>query len=69
MLLLKSVDKTSYETVEALATHAAKIVLVEFPLDEVTVRVEKPSAMAFVAFSGLEITRAASFFGVSRQPV
>ncbi|GBF60712.1 folic acid synthesis protein [Trichophyton mentagrophytes] len=65
----ESVDKTSYETVEALATHAAKIVLVEFPLDEVTVRVEKPSAMAFVAFSGLEITRAASFFGVSRQPV
>ncbi|KMQ41243.1 hypothetical protein A7C99_5985 [Trichophyton rubrum] len=64
----ESVDKTSYETVEALATHAAKIVLVEFPLDEVTVRVEKPSAMAFVAFSGLEITRAASFFGVSRRP-
>ncbi|EFQ98199.1 hypothetical protein MGYG_01235 [Nannizzia gypsea CBS 118893] len=64
----ESIDKTSYETVEALATHAAKIVLVQFQLDEVAVRVEKPSAMAFVAFSGLEITRTASFFGVSHPP-
>ncbi|EEQ27840.1 hypothetical protein McanMca71_000333 [Microsporum canis] len=64
----ESVDKTSYKTVEALATHAARIVLVQFELDEVTVRVEKPSAMAFVAFSGLEITRTASFFGVTHPP-
>ncbi|KAK2880113.1 hypothetical protein FQN49_000560 [Arthroderma sp. PD_2] len=65
----ESVDTTSYETVEALATHVAKIVLVRFGLAEVTVRVEKPSAMAFVAYSGLEITRTASFFDVSHPSV
>ncbi|KAF3491510.1 uncharacterized protein GIQ15_01027 [Arthroderma uncinatum] len=65
----ESIDTTSYETVEALATHAAKVVITQFEIEEVTVRVEKPSAMAFVAYSGLEITRTASFFGVSHPPL
>ena len=47
---------------EALATFVARIVTVEFGNERVTVRVEKPSALAFVEGSGVEITRSQAFF-------
>lgn len=34
----------------------------DFDIDEVTVTVEKPSAIAFVERAGVEITRTKSFF-------
>ncbi|KAB8222796.1 Dihydroneopterin aldolase-domain-containing protein [Aspergillus novoparasiticus] len=56
------VEETSFQTVEALATFVARMVTVEFANERVTVRVEKPSALAFVGRSGIEITRSQSFF-------
>ena len=52
------------QTVEALATFIARVVTVDFANERVTVRVEKPSAMAFVGRSGVEVTRSQAFFGV-----
>lgn len=40
----------------------ARIVTVEFGNERVTVSVEKPSAMAFVEGSGVEVTRSQAFF-------
>jgi len=56
------VEATSYQTVEALATFIARIATVEFGNDNVTVMVEKPSALAFVEKAGVEITRSKAFF-------
>ena len=47
---------------EALATFVARIVTVEFGNERVTVRVQKPSPLAFVEGSGVEITRSQAFF-------
>ncbi|KAJ5390704.1 uncharacterized protein N7496_001772 [Penicillium cataractarum] len=58
----EKVDETTFQTVEALATFIARIVTVEFGNERVTVRVEKPSALAFVERSGVEITRSQAFF-------
>ena len=55
-------DSSTFQTVEALATFIAKIATVDFDLKTITVRVEKPSAQPFVEYSGVEITRSASFF-------
>ncbi|KAL4810411.1 dihydroneopterin aldolase domain protein [Aspergillus unguis] len=56
------VEETSFQTVEALATFVARIVTVDFANERVTVRVEKPSALAFVEASGVEVTRSQAFF-------
>ncbi|KAI2793180.1 hypothetical protein POX_b03230 [Penicillium oxalicum] len=58
----EKVDETTFQTVEALATFVARIVTVDFGNERVTVRVEKPSALAFVQRSGVEITRTQAFF-------
>ncbi|KAJ5539919.1 hypothetical protein N7513_008251 [Penicillium frequentans] len=56
------VDNTTFKTVEALATLVASIATLEFGNERVTVKVEKPSALAFVQRSGVEITRSKAFF-------
>ncbi|KAL4884685.1 dihydroneopterin aldolase domain protein [Aspergillus karnatakaensis] len=56
------VEETTFQTVEALATFIARIVTVDFANERVTVRVEKPSALAFVETSGVEVTRSQAFF-------
>jgi dihydroneopterin aldolase len=54
---------STYQTVEALASRVAELVLTgDYKLDEVTVTVEKPSALAFVERAGVEITRSRAFF-------
>ncbi|KAJ6005054.1 hypothetical protein N7540_012853 [Penicillium herquei] len=58
----EKVDETTFQTVEALATFIAHIVTVDFGNERVTVKVEKPSALAFVQRSGVEITRSQAFF-------
>lgn len=61
-MYVQRVEGTSYQTVEALATFIARIATVEFGNDQVTVRVEKPNALAFVDGAGVEITRSKAFF-------
>ncbi|GAB1216528.1 hypothetical protein ATERTT37_005744 [Aspergillus terreus] len=57
-----TVETSSFGSVEALATLVAKVVTVDFGNEAVTVRLEKSHALAFVAGSGLQITRSKSFF-------
>ncbi|KAJ5793888.1 hypothetical protein N7457_000487 [Penicillium paradoxum] len=58
----EKVDQTDFKSVESLATFIARIVTVDFGNERVTVKVEKPSALAFVQRSGVEITRCKAFF-------
>ncbi|KAJ9086959.1 trifunctional dihydropteroate synthetase [Entomophthora muscae] len=51
-------------TVEALATTIAKTTIVTCGHSKVTIRVEKPSALAFAEGAACEITRDAAFFGI-----
>ncbi|KAL8732872.1 MAG: hypothetical protein Q9166_002473 [cf. Caloplaca sp. 2 TL-2023] len=51
------VEYSSFETLEALAARIAKTALDSFPVQEITVSVEKPSALTFVEGAGVEITR------------
>jgi dihydroneopterin aldolase/2-amino-4-hydroxy-6-hydroxymethyldihydropteridine diphosphokinase/dihydropteroate synthase/2-amino-4-hydroxy-6-hydroxymethyldihydropteridine diphosphokinase/dihydropteroate synthase len=51
------VEASSYETLEALSTLIAKTALEEFPIPQIGVHVEKPSALMFVEGAGVEITR------------
>ncbi|KAJ5584541.1 uncharacterized protein N7459_004341 [Penicillium hispanicum] len=62
------VEETSFQTVEALATFVARIVTVDYGNERVTVKVEKPSALAFVQRSGVEITRSQTFFETHAVP-
>ncbi|PGG98503.1 dihydroneopterin aldolase [Blastomyces parvus] len=52
-----AIENSSFKTVEAMAQLVAKLAIEGTNFDEVTVCVEKPSAMAFVGYSGVEITR------------
>ncbi|KAJ2825861.1 trifunctional dihydropteroate synthetase [Coemansia furcata] len=51
------VEKSSYRTVEALATAIARTATKQCKVPKITVRVEKPSALVFAACSAVEITR------------
>ncbi|KAJ2320265.1 trifunctional dihydropteroate synthetase, partial [Coemansia sp. RSA 2681] len=51
------VEKSSYRTVEALATAIARTATKQCKVPKITIRVEKPSALVFAACSAVEITR------------
>jgi FolB domain-containing protein len=51
------VAATAFHTVEALAEHLARHLLENFPVEAVTVRVEKPHIVRSAAKVGVEITR------------
>lgn len=51
------VEVTNFETLEALAAHICKTLFQHFSIPEITIAVEKPSALNFVEASGVEITR------------
>ena len=55
-------DTTTFLSVETLVTFIARIVTVRFGHDSVTVRAEKPSAVAFAEGTGVEVTRSREFF-------
>ncbi|KAL8734275.1 MAG: hypothetical protein Q9181_003242 [Wetmoreana brouardii] len=57
------VEYSSFETLEALAGRIAKTALDGFPVQEITVSVEKPSALTFVEGAGVEITRRKEGYG------
>ncbi|KAK2809611.1 hypothetical protein FQN50_003668 [Emmonsiellopsis sp. PD_5] len=56
------VEESSFKTVEAMAQQIAETALRLSGYDMVTVTVEKPSAMHFVEYSGVEITRTKDSF-------
>ncbi|KAJ2720114.1 trifunctional dihydropteroate synthetase, partial [Coemansia sp. Cherry 401B] len=59
------VEKTSYRTVEALATAVARTAIKQCKVPKITIRVEKPSALVFAACSAVEITRSIDDFAAS----
>lgn len=62
MVVTKSVEKSTFKTVEALATAVARVACTECDIEKVTVGVEKPSALTFAEAAGVEITRHRAFF-------
>ena len=58
---LQVVEASSFQTLEALAALIATTCLAEFPIPQITVAVEKPSALTFVEGAGVEITRSNRF--------
>ena len=55
--IIKHVEASDYQLVEALATAIARICCVEFGAPKVIVRVEKPGALRFARSVGVEIER------------
>ncbi|KAK0513248.1 hypothetical protein JMJ35_004234 [Cladonia borealis] len=55
------VEVSSFQTLEALAALIARTCLAAIPLPEITVTLEKPSALTFVEGAGVEITRRRDF--------
>jgi len=57
------VEESSDLLVEKLVTDIARLVLTEFPVKRVRVRVEKPGALRFAKSVGIEIERTLQDFG------
>ncbi len=55
--VLAAVEPSGFNLVEALAEHVAQVCLTEPRVRQVTVTVEKPSALRFARSVGVEITR------------
>ena len=55
--VIERVESGSDRLVERLVEDLAAMILAEFPVEEVTVRVEKPGALRFARSVGIEITR------------
>lgn len=55
--IIDHVESSRYRLVEALAASIAELVLAEFDVEQVRVRVEKPGAVRFARSVGVEIVR------------
>jgi len=55
--VIQHVESSDYHLVEALAGNIARIILTEFPVERVRVRVEKPGALHHARSAGVEIER------------
>jgi FolB domain-containing protein len=55
--VIEHVEASSDELVEKLVTDIARVVLTEFAVERVRVRVEKPGALRFTKSVGIEIER------------
>ncbi|RKP38705.1 Dihydropteroate synthase-like protein [Dimargaris cristalligena] len=62
------VEKSRFKTVEALASAIARISIQRCQVDNITVRIEKPSALSFAEGAGVEITRTASDYTTPSTP-
>lgn len=60
--VIKHVEASSDQLVEKLVTDIARIILTEFPVERVQVRVEKPGALRFAKSVGIEIDRTRADF-------
>ena len=54
---MQIVEASSFQTVEALATDIATVLLDKWPARLVSISVEKPNALPFVTASGACVTR------------
>ncbi len=55
--VIEFVENSSYLLVERLVTEVARLILTEFSISRVQVRVEKPGALRFAKSVGIEIDR------------
>ncbi|PGH01231.1 dihydroneopterin aldolase [Helicocarpus griseus UAMH5409] len=60
--IANDIEESSFKTVESLAQQIAQTAVQLSGFEEVTASVEKPSAMPFVEYSGIEITRTKADF-------
>jgi len=67
-VVTEHVKKSTYKTVEALATAVARVACTKCDIEKVTVSVEKPSALAFAKGAGVEVTRHRAFFNLVEGP-
>ncbi len=58
--ILKLVEGSSFQLIEALAEHIARIALADEKVQEVVVSIDKPGALRFAKSSAVEITRGRS---------
>jgi FolB domain-containing protein len=58
------VESSSFLLVERLVTEIARLIMTEFPIDRVQVRVEKPGALRFAKSVGIEIDRVRADYGL-----
>jgi len=61
-LVIALVEKSSFHTVEKLATEIARLIVTGFDVAEVTVSVEKPGALRFARSVGVTIVRSPADF-------
>ena len=62
--IIQHVEASEFFLVEALATSIARIILAEFPVERVKVKVQKLGAVRFSKTVGVEIERNKSHFSV-----
>jgi FolB domain-containing protein len=62
--VIEFVEASSYLLVERLVTEIARLILTEYPISRVQVRVEKPGALRFAKSVGIEIDRQRGDFGL-----
>ncbi len=58
------VEASSFFLVEKLVTEIARLILQDYPVNRVQVRVEKPGALRFARSVGIEIERTREDFGL-----
>ncbi|MCL4804911.1 MAG: dihydroneopterin aldolase [Anaerolineae bacterium] len=59
------IEESSFLLVERLVTEIARLILTDFPVSRVQVRVEKPGALRFARSVGIEIDRFREDFGLT----
>lgn len=62
--VIEHVESSSDYLVEKLVSDIARLILTEFPVERVQVRVEKPGALRFARSVGIEIERTHADFGL-----
>ena len=62
--VMEYVEASQHLLVERLVTEIARLILTEYPVSRVRVRVEKPGALRFAQSVGIEIDRQRADFGL-----
>ena len=62
--VVEYVEASEHLLVERLVTEIARLILSEYPVSRVRVRVEKPGALRFAKSVGIEIDRRRADFGL-----
>jgi len=63
--VMEYVEASEHLLVERLVNEIARLILTEYPISRVRVRVEKPGALRFAKSVGIEIDRRRDDFGLS----